>query len=474
MKKFFVLFLLSFMFSLAKAQPVLEGDWSGSLTLLGSTLEIVTHFSKDNDGYTGKIDIPVQKAKGLPLSKISYNFPKVYFELDVPNGLAKFDGAFSSDSITGIFSQVGFEGSFYLVSGIKESVIQEKKEEVKEPVPYKEEEVTFKNGDISFAGTLTLPPYPGKHPAVVMITGSGPQNRDEEVAGFKIFGKIADHLTKNGIAVLRYDDEGVGGTTGKSVDQYTSEDFATDVEQAVKFLRSRSDINPKQIGLFGHSEGGVIAPLVASRDENIAFIICMGGTGVTGEEIILEQSRLIMKASYVPPETINKDLNTLRTMLDNVKSDKNMDEIKKTMKEERLKEYEKLSENQKSQIKNKDEWADSFVQGYVKAFSSTWMKYFIKYDPKPALEKVKCPALLLFGELDLQVPPDQNLKPMTEALKRGGNKDFESKVFIKANHLFQESTTGSPSEYGTLPKEFVSGFLDYITNWLSRRVSPSR
>ncbi len=470
MKKIIVLAIFSFIFSALKAQPVLEGDWTGALEIMGTSLDIITHFTNENGNYNGKIDIPLQKQKGLALSKISYNNPKVYFELDVPNGLARFDGAFVNDTIKGLFSQAGYEGTFYLVKGLL-YVPNEKKEEVKESLPYKEEEVTFANGDIKIAGTLSLPVAPGKHPAVVMITGSGPQNRDEEVAGFKVFKVIADHLTKNGIAVLRCDDRGVGGTTGKSVDEYTSEDFAGDAIEAVKYLQTRSDINSEQIGLFGHSEGGLIAPMAAVKYSDIAFIVCMAGTGVNGGEILKEQSKLIMKASFIKPEEISKDMITLETMLDAIKNNKDLSGIKATMKEERLKEYDKLPDAQKSKIKNKEEWADSFVGAYMKAFTSTWMKFFISYDPAPALEKVKCPVLLLFGETDLQVPPDQSEKPMLDALKKGGNKDYQSKIFIKANHLFQESETGNPNDYPKLKKEFVGGFLDYVTEWITKRVT---
>lgn len=470
MKKIIVLAIFFFVFSALRAQPVLEGDWTGALEIMGTSLDIITHFTNDNGNYNGKIDIPAQKKKGLALSKISYGNPKVYFELDVPNGLAKFDGAFVNDSIKGIFSQAGYEGTFYLVRGMTEAPEDINGEE-KENVPYKVEEVSYKNGDIKFAGTLTLPPNPGKHPAVVMITGSGPQNRNEDVAGFKIFKVIADHLTRNGIAVLRCDDRGVGGTTGKNVDEYTSEDFAGDAIEAVKYLQGRNDINAEQIGLFGHSEGGLIAPMAAVKFSEIAFIVCMAGPGVTGEEILKEQSKLIMKASFIKPEEISKDLITLETMLEAIKNNKDLSGIKATMKEERLKEYDKLPDAQKSKIKNKEEWADSFVGAYMKAFTSTWMKYFISYDPVPALEKVKCPVLLLFGETDLQVPPEQSEKPMLDALKKGGNKDYQSKIFIKANHLFQESETGNPNEYSKLKKEFVGGFLDFVTEWITKHVS---
>jgi dipeptidyl aminopeptidase/acylaminoacyl peptidase len=171
-------------------------------------------------------------------------------------------------------------------------------------LPYNAEEVTFTNDGNTFAGTLTFPKTEGKHPAVVLITGSGAQDRDENIIGFKIFEVIADHLTQNGIAVLRYDDRGIGGTTGKTVDQSTTEDFAGDVIAAVQYLKTRDNINPSEIGLLGHSEGGIVAPIAAGKSTDIAFIILMAGTGVKGIDIVLEQAQLIMKADKAKDEEI--------------------------------------------------------------------------------------------------------------------------------------------------------------------------
>jgi dipeptidyl aminopeptidase/acylaminoacyl peptidase len=338
-----------------------------------------------------------------------------------------------------------------------------------EPLPYNSEEVTFTNGDIKLAGTLTIPKTEGKHPAVVMITGSGPQNRDEELFGFKPFKIIADYLTKNGIAVLRCDDRGVGGSTGESVSHYTSEDFAGDVLEAVKFLKTRSDINPKQIGLMGHSEGGIIAPMVASKSDDIAFIVLMAGTGVKGADLIKKQSELIMKAENASEEEIKAN-NKIIEKLNKIVINGNMEELRSTFEEAEAKGYNDLTDEEKSSIKDKDEYIKTNVDRDLKRYGNTWFKFFMTYDPAPALEKVKCPVLMLFGELDLQVPPSQNREPMENALKNGGNKDYKVVVFPKANHMFITANTGSPSEYASLPKEFVPGFLDTVKDWITERV----
>lgn len=463
MRKLFLLVVVFLFGAALNAQTDISGDWSGAISISGVELEIVTHFKNDAGVYSGTIDIPEQSAMGLPLSKIEYNFPKLKFELEIPNSVAKFDGEFKDEVISGTFTQAGLKGAFTLTKGVKKEVVEEKN--------FKEEEVTFKNGDITFAGTLSIPPKSGKHPAVVMITGSGPQNRDETVAGFKIFKVIADYLTTNGIAVLRYDDRGVGKSTGKSVNESTSEEFAGDVIEAIKFLKSRNDINEKQIGLIGHSEGGLIAPMVAAKTDDVAFVVALGGPGVNGAEIILEQTRLIMLAGGEDKEKVEKDVADSKSVIDLFLKGAGDDEIKGAIRKFVVVEFDKMDAEAKAKIADKDKWADEEVDKMFGSFGSPWMRYFLKYEPVPALEKTKCPALMLFGELDLQVPPKQSEGPMRDAFVRGGNKDFEIKVIPKANHLFQEATTGNPMEYGTLKKEFVSGFLEYMVSWIVKRVT---
>jgi len=465
--------LILFLFILhpAYSQQTIDGSWSGKIDIMGSALGIDVKFKTETDSIRGTIDIPEQNAKDLKLIHIEFTSPKVYFELPAGPGLAVFDGKLEGDSITGKFTQAGIEGTFSLAKGENQTQIKPKEEDVTEPLPYNSEEVTFNNGDIKFAGTLTIPKTEGKHPAVVMITGSGPQNRDEELFGFKPFKVIADYLTRNGIAVLRYDDEGVGSSTGESVSQYTTEDFAGDVLEAVKYLKTREDINPKQIGLIGHSEGGVVAPLTASKSKDIAFIVLMAGTGVKGIDIIKEQSKLIMEAEKTPEEDIKANDELMDKGYKIIESNGNLEDLKPELEKEELRSYNDLSDETKNSIKDKDEYIKTMVDAQIKQFSSPWIKFFLTYDPAPTLEKVKCPVLMLFGGLDLQVPPAQSKAPMEKALQEGGNKDYMSVVFPKANHLFLSANTGSPSEYASLPKEFVPDFLDTIKDWITKRVT---
>lgn len=466
MKKYLILFTAFFLFSqYLHPQNKIDGTYKGAIVIAGTNIDIGVTFKTEGETLEGTFE---QQGVTLPLSDIKYNYPSISFILKIQTSDASFDGIVYTDSISGAFKQASYVGRFYLKQFTevpKDTTI------VKESLPYKEEEVTFKNGENTFAGTLTLPPNEGKHPAVIMITGSGPQDRNEEILGFKIFGIIADFFTRKGIAVLRYDDRNVGKSKGVEVNNSTSEEFAGDVIEAVNYLKTRNDINTSQIGLFGHSEGGIVAPLVASKNKEIAFIVLMAGTSVNGEDIILEQSRLIMIANGEADSNITTSLLISKKIMDAMVKNEDLTELKKELKEEFVKSYDELPDDMKKSITNKEEYADSRVEGTIQAFSSRWMKYFLSYDPKIALEKVSCPVLALFGELDLQVPPSQNEQPMRDALDKSGNKDVTFKIFPKANHLFQTATNGSPQEYGKLPKEFVDGFLEYISGWILNRVS---
>jgi pimeloyl-ACP methyl ester carboxylesterase len=436
---------------------------------MGQELGITVKFETGPDSIRGTIDIPQQNAANLQLIDINFTSPKVYFVLPAAQSQAVFDGELQGDSITGKFTQAGLEGTFRILK-FADGIIEDKHNNV-DHVPYKQEEVTFMNGDIKLAGTLTIPYEKGKHPAIVMITGSGPQNRDEELLGFKPFQIIADYMTRHGIAVLRYDDRGVGSSTGKSVDQYTTADFASDVTEAVKYLKTRSDINPGQIGLMGHSEGGIIAPMVASKSKDVAFIVLMAGTGVKGIDILQEQTKKIILASGGTENDVKENSILLDLIYSAIQNDTGWSKVTGQIKKSMLESYDRMTEEEKKNIKDKDEYINNMAEVQLNRCKSPWMKYFIDYDPVYALGKVKCPVLLLFGDLDLQVPPSQNRKPMEEALKKGVCPEFETVVFPKANHLFETAITGAPEEYSTLPKEFTNGFLSSVSKWILKRVT---
>jgi uncharacterized protein len=425
---------------------------------MGTQMGIQVEFQTEASALKAKIDIPQQGAKGLDLKNVRFEPPKVHFELASPMAPVTFEGELKNGEIAGTFAQGNATGSFSLKrSSEKPAAV--------EPLPYKEEEVKFVNGSVSLAGTLTLPANGKTSPAVVLITGSGAQNRDEEIFGFKPFRLIADHLTRNGIAVLRYDDRGVGGSTG-SVSDSTTQDFAGDVLAAVQLLVARPDIDPKHIGLLGHSEGGIVAPIAASRSKDIAFIILMSGTAVTGEKIMLAQGEAIAKAAGAPAEDLQKQADLQKRIFQCVRSAKGWEELRAYMTKLGMDQIAEMPEEQRKKIPDPQAVIAKTIDAQLKPTQSTWFKYFLDFDPAGYLEKVRCPVLATFGELDLQVPTEMNRQAMVAAFEKGGNKDYTIQIFPKANHLYLSAGSGSPAEYATLKKEFVPGFLDFLTKWI--------
>ena len=362
---------------------------------------------------------------------------------------------FLNKKIEGIWSQGGLKLELNLKKVDKVEALK-RPQEPKEPFPYNAEDVTFKNNidSVVLAGTLTYPKDGNNFPAVVLISGSGGQNRDEELLGHKPFLVIADYLTRNGIAVLRFDDRGIAQSTGDH-SIATSQDFAKDVLAAVDYLKSRDEINHSKIGLIGHSEGGLIAPMVANQSNDIAFIILMAGPGISGDSILYLQGALIQRAEGTSEDEIQKSMQLQRKLFLVVKNTEDDELLKQKIEKIFRSEYSKISEEEKNSLGD----PEVYMNAQLKTLTSPWFKYFLKYDPFPTLEKVKCPVLAINGENDLQVPPKENLSAIEEALKKGGNTKYEIKMLPGLNHLFQTSNTGAISEYGTIEETISpSGF----------------
>ncbi len=457
-------FLIIFLTSKTLAQSPLIGNWDGAISIMGGELIIAVDIKLDSASLIGTIDIPQQNAIGLPLKNVSFSESKAHFDLATGPGVAVFDGELKGDTIYGDFSQSGAKGTFHLKKGIATKVAAP----AEPPPPYKEEEVKIQHEDITLAGTLSLPATAGPYPAVVLITGSGAQNRDEEVMGFKPFKLIADYLTRSGIAVLRCDDRGVGGSAG-SMEKATGDDFANDAEAQVKYLLTRSEIDHKKIGLLGHSEGGIIAPMVAARLKDIAFIVLMAGPAVSGDKIISKQIEHLMRAGGATDAEIKTELARQELVYKVVRTNKGWDALKLELQKDAKESLNKMTAEERKAITDEDKLINTSVDAKIKGAKSPWFKYFIDFDPAKQLEKVKCPVLTLFGELDMQVPLELNKEPMEKVFKKSGNKDYTIHVFPKANHLFQEAITGNPAEYATLKKEFAPGFMDKITDWIKQR-----
>jgi pimeloyl-ACP methyl ester carboxylesterase len=446
-----------------QGQTAPSGRWEGAIVVLGSELGMSVDFTTGDSGLSATMDIPQQSAKGLPLRQVRYEAPTVHFELLGGPGLAVFEGTLDGDSITGSFSQSGVTGTFYLrPAGAAKSAVPPPPAE---PVPYLEEEVTFTNGDVTLAGTLTIPEGQGPFPAVVLITGSGAQNRDEEIFGLRPFRWIADYLTRHGIAVLRYDDRGVGGSSG-TIQTATSEDFAQDALAGISLLAKRGDIRPDAIGLVGHSEGGIVAPMAAVRSPSVAFTVLLAGTAVTGEEILYAQGEAILRANGATAEQLRIQREVQEMLFRAVRTNEGWEEAQQIVEQQARAAIAELPEEQRAAIPDLDTFVRTRAQQQLIAVQLPWFRFFLDFDPATVLEKVNVPVLALFGEKDLQVPPDVNVGPMRAALERAPTKDFTIEVIPGANHLFQEAVTGSPNEYATLKKEFVPGFLDLMTRWI--------
>jgi pimeloyl-ACP methyl ester carboxylesterase len=469
MKKTTLLFLLfvSLFTNFVFSQTKIDGNWTGLIKLPVMSMKMNITFSTTDTGISGTIQVPEQTNEIFNLSDIQFNTPSLKFTFKNSKDSkfdAFFDGIVYADSISGSFKQSIYKGTFILTP-LTEDLTKNPKDSVKTELPYIEEEISFTNGDNYFSGTLTIPKSGTMHPAVIMITGSGAQNRNEDIMGFKIFGIIADYLTRRGIAVLRYDDRNFGKSKGTDVSMSTTADFAFDVIEAFKFLKNRKDIDGKKIGLFGHSEGGIVAPIVASIKKDVAFIVLMAGTSVRGCDIIREQTKLILKSYNTSDTDINKTMSLQGRLIDSVMSGGDL----KALREELIKDYIENDNETPDSLKQKT--AEDKADAGIFQLTTPWIKYFLKLNPQEYLEKITCPVLALFGGLDLQVPVQQNEKPMKDALTKVGNKDFTIYTFSKANHLFQTANTGSPAEYGTLEKKFTEGFLEYIGDWIVKRIS---
>jgi pimeloyl-ACP methyl ester carboxylesterase len=338
----------------------------------------------------------------------------------------------------------------------------------KPPFPYKVEDLTYRNeaAGISLAGTLTLPEGHGPFPAVILISGSGAQDRDETIFQHKPFLVLADALTRRGVAVLRVDDRGVGGSSG-SVAKSTSEDFAGDVQAGIALLKSRPEIDGRKIGLIGHSEGGIIAPIVAGRSRDVAFIVLMAGTGLPGDEIMLMQGRLIGKAMGASDKNLEKQDSGRKRLFDIMKTETDAKKAGVALRETVKKLLEELSPEERKQAGD----VDSLAESQLKMLESPWFRFFLTFDPRPTLAKVQCPVLALVGEKDLQVPPKENLEEIAKAVQKGGNMRVTTKQLPGLNHLFQTCKTGSVTEYRQIEETISPLALKVIGDWIDEQVA---
>lgn len=443
----------------------LIGDWNGILDVGSMKLEIGFTFVEQDGKLSGHMDVPKQMASKLPISKVEYNDNEILLQLAMAG--IEYKGTLINDStIDGTFKQAGQKFPLQLTKGKVTIKKRNRPQEPQPPFPYRSEEVSFINPieNNKLTGTLTLPEGKGPFPVAILISGSGQQNRDSEVFGHKPFWVIADHLTHRGIAVLRFDDRGMGGSEG-DLENATSENFAYDVIGGIDFLLKRKDIHPKKIGLIGHSEGGMIAPIVASKSKEVAWMVLMAGLGTTGEKVLIDQAELISKASGVNDEQLAKSLDTNKKLYEIIKNTENI-EIRKEQLSLLLKESfdnnpetATLAESQKNQL----------INAQLNMLKSPWFAFFLDYQPEKYLTGYKKPVLIINGTLDMQVPYEANTSGIKNALEKGGNKNVTVRVFEKMNHLFQYCETGNISEYEEIETTFEPEVLELLSIWIKQQ-----
>jgi len=453
-----VIIALATLISLSTYAQDISGKWNGILKVQGVQLRLVFNITQTEKGYSSTMDSPDQGATGIPVTATSYE--NSILKLEVSNAGIHYEGTLDKENtFVGTFKQGGQSFPLVLIKGkIEKEKILRPQEPIK-PYPYYLEEIEIENtkDKIVLAGTLTLPEKNGKFPAVILISGSGPQNRDEELFGHKPFLVLADYLTKKGIAVLRFDDRGTAKSTG-DFGNATTYDFATDVEAAIKYLQKRKEIKRNSIGLIGHSEGGIIAPLIASKNKDVGFIILMAGSTLRGDKLLLLQKYKIETQMGINKQLVENNQQIFAGAYEIILN-KNLGKevMSDSLSRYFISKYGKnLPENQKTALINQ--------------LTSPWMIDFIRLDPAVYIEKVRCPILAINGNKDLQVPSKENLEIIENISKKSKNSKIEIKEIENLNHLFQECETGAISEYATIEQTISPIALDEITNWILKQI----
>lgn len=458
MKKPALLFLCLVAAVAVRAQGI-TGDWGGTLKIGPQSLKIVLHITAADSGYAATLDSPDQGAFGLPVDSVLYNAPQLVMK---QLGLkATISGTVAGDSLRGIFVQGGIPLPLTLVRG---DFALRRPQEPKPPFPYRSEEVRVENrkDSVILAGTLTVPEGKGPFPAVVLVTGSGPQNRDEELAGHKPFAVIADYLTRRGIAVLRCDDRGVGQSTG-DFGTATSADFTRDALAAFDYLASRPEVARKKAGIVGHSEGGTIVFMAAAQNPKVNFIVSLAGAATRGDSILLKQNGDIMRLQGAPDSAANAYVDVLRDIF--------------RLQEQYPVEYLQVHSDSLAEVLF-PAGPRALLPGPVRQNAMTvlttsqaaWMRYFKQNDPKPYILATRCPVLAVNGTKDTQVDAAINLGLIARYAAESGNKRVTVKAYEGLNHLFQHADTGSPNEYARIEETISPEVLEDIAVWIRSAV----
>jgi pimeloyl-ACP methyl ester carboxylesterase len=438
--------------------------WVGKLAIPGGLeLRIVLRVTRLASGLHAVLDSPDQGAMAIPIDSVT-----------LEGGMLRFTSAKLDAGFAGKLDAAGAQAvGEFTQRGVKTPLTLAKTDKVPErprpqtpkpPFPYRAEEVAYDSAkaNVRLAGTLLVPDGAGPFPAALLITGSGPQDRDESLLGHKPFLVLADTLARRGIAVLRVDDRGVGSSTGNFATA-TTEDFAGDAAAGIAYLHGRKEIDARHIGVIGHSEGGLIGPMVATRTKDVALVVMLAGPGLPGEDILIAQQELISRASGETDETaLKRRRDDARRLFDLIKREKDpavLDKKAHALVEASL---AKASDAEKKRTGDPVAAGNALLARVL----TPWFRYFLTYDPRPTLAKVRCPVLALNGEKDLQVPPKDNLAAVAAALKAGGNRDVTTRELPGLNHLFQTARTGAPSEYAAIDETMSPAVLAIIGDWI--------
>ena len=431
------------------AMSQIEGYWKGEIDLGVQKLETAFDIKAVENGYSATFDVPAQGAFDIPVDETTFQDGRLQLTMSALG--ASYSGMLKDDVIEGEFTQHGMTFTLNLAKAEKEEQQKTRPQDPQPPFDYHIEEVAFvneKEGN-TLAGTLTIPEGEGPFPAMVLVSGSGQQNRDEELMNHRPFWVIADYCALHGIAVLRYDDRGIGGSKGE-VENATTMDFSYDAEAAFDYLRNRKEINASQVGILGHSEGGVINFMVAARRPEVAFLVSLAGPSVNGIEVLKEQQKAILKASGMSEEAVQFNSNTNAQMFDIIETSNSREEADSLL---------------RNLLKG---WGynEELTEQTVGQMASPWMYYFLKYDPAEAIVKTNCPAMLLNGSKDLQVIASQNLLAYEKIIADYGKTNMTLRELPGLNHLFQHCETGSPNEYFEIEETISTEVLEMIVGFV--------
>lgn len=448
----------------------IEGIWQGTLKFSGIELQIIFTISRSpKNTLTATYDVPDQNVTDAPVDEVFFRKRNLRLEIIPIEGV--FNGTLSEDGakIDGNWTQSGMTLPLVLERTYTKPEIK-RPQEPKEPFPYRTEEVFFKNLDagILLAGTLTLPPSEETFPTVLLLSGSGAQDRDEAVFGHRPFLVLADYLTRRGIAVLRVDDRGVGGSTG-DFDKATAMDFASDVMAGIRYLKSRKEINHELIGLIGHSEGGIIASMVAVHSSDIAFIVLIASPGLAIKELEHSDRARALKAKGASDNLILRNRNMLKNLFKVINQETDSKVVQNEFTSIITEFFKGLSKEEKRIKGISEENLKVYIHDEFQRLHSSWFRFYLNYDPGTTLQKVICPVLAVNGEKDVHVTPKENLRAIRRALKTGGNKNYTVKELPNLNHLLQTAGTGNISEYGKIEETMSPIALQIIGDWILKQ-----